>query len=217
MASIGPHIPAHLRSRNPAQPESAAEQPEAGPSIDPVIPAAQTPSATITPPTLSVPRYEEEEEEEEEDADEYAPELPPELAAARANPSGGPPRRAIGPPWGPLRREEEEEESEDEIGPAPPPARHACASDAREDAVTEFMQKEAQRRQAIEVRLAFTHTTPPFWFIFSSLRCACSNAFMHLRTCQLYSSPPLLHRRRRDQRRFSVMSGCSSRLHLRTC
>ena len=158
MASIGPHIPAHLRSRNQAQPESAAEQPEAGPSIVPVIPAAQTPSATITPPTLSVPRYEEEEEEEEDDADEYAPELPPELAAARANPSGGTPRRAIGPPWGPLRREEEEEESEDEIGPAPPPARHARASDAREDAVTEFMQKEAQRRQAIEVRAFGVHT-----------------------------------------------------------
>lgn len=105
-----------------------------------------------------VPRYEEEEEEEDEDV--YVPELPPDLARARANPSSSASshshshsRRPIGPARGPLRREEEEE-SEDEIGPAPlpPPPAGAASAHAHEDAVIEFMQKEAQRRQAIEVR-----------------------------------------------------------------
>jgi len=122
-----------------------------GPSLPPS-------AATITSSTLPVPRYEEEEEDEDADVDDYAPQLPPELAAARAaNPSSGPgpgqaaPRRAIGPAArGPLPCEEEEEESEDEIGPAPPPS--GPSSDAREDAVTEFMRKEEQRRKAIEVR-----------------------------------------------------------------
>ncbi|KAH9005875.1 hypothetical protein EDB86DRAFT_2770512, partial [Lactarius hatsudake] len=89
------------------------------------------------------------EEEEEEDEDSYTPELPPELAAARASASA-PPRRTLGPARGPLRREEEEEESEDEVGPLPPPPPHAGAGppNAHEDAVAEFIQKEAQRRQA---------------------------------------------------------------------
>ena len=162
MASIGPHNPANLLAPNAPEQESTldAEQPEAGPSIGPSLP----PSATkITLPMLPVPRYEEEEEDEDADVDvdEYAPELPPELAAARAanpfsgtapSPCPGPgqvtPRRAIGPAArGPLPCEEEEE---DEIGPAPPPA--GPSSDAREDAVTEFMRKEEQRRKAIEVR-----------------------------------------------------------------
>ena len=126
MASIGPQLPAHLLSSNPV-----IQRP---PQIDP----------QITP----VPRYEEEEEDEDEDC--YVPELPPDLAAARASASN-PPRRTLGPARGPLRREEEEEESEDEIGPLPPPPR-AGPPDAREGAVAEFMQKEAQRRQAVEVR-----------------------------------------------------------------
>jgi hypothetical protein len=170
MASIGPHIPAQFLARNAVgqEPVVDAEQAEAGPSMGPNLPQSAT---TRTLLTLPVPRYEEEEEEEDEevDADEYAPALPPELAATRAtNPSpsgsgGGrdpqqrqaqaaPARRTIGPAArGPLPREEEEEESEeDEIGPAPPPA--GRSSDARKDAVTEFMQKEEQRRQAIEVR-----------------------------------------------------------------
>ncbi|KAN0121448.1 Protein of unknown function (DUF3752) domain containing protein [Russula decolorans] len=103
-------------------------------------------------------RYEEEEEDSDEE-DVYAPELPPDLAAARANANANanptptpsvPPaaRRPIGPARGPLQqREEEEEESEDEIGPAPPPS---SSSHVHEDAVIDFMQKEAQRRQAIE-------------------------------------------------------------------
>src|SRR5579863_7428599 len=100
MDSVGPHIPAHHLARN----ESAvdAEQPEAGPSIGSSLP----PSATmITPPTLPVPRYEEE-EDEDADVDDYAPELPPELAAARAaNPSSGSgPRQAAPPPPAPSRR-----------------------------------------------------------------------------------------------------------------
>lgn len=114
----------------------------------------QAPSAG---PSVPVLRYEEEEEDSEEDA--YAPELPPDLAAARANanPTASttstsssipPARRPIGPARAPLQREEEEE-SEDEIGPAPPPS---SLSHAHEDAVIDFMQKEAQRRQAIEVR-----------------------------------------------------------------
>jgi hypothetical protein len=178
MASIGPDVPAHLLARNAAESESAAEQPEAGPSIGPPISAQTTPAAvTIAPPPVPpVPRY-----EEEEDEDDYVPELPPDLAAARAKPAaGGPPRRTIGPAWGPFRREEEEEESEDEIGPAPPPPPlHAGSSDARarEDAVTEFMQKEELRRQAIEVR---SSSSPP---LYSPLR-AFPNAFMHLRACQ---------------------------------
>ncbi|KAF8499034.1 hypothetical protein F5888DRAFT_1687124 [Russula emetica] len=123
----------------------------------------QAPSATIiavptVPVPVPVPRYEEEEEDSDEDV--YAPELPPDLAAARANAnpissssssSSVPPllRRPIGPARGPLQqREEEEEESEDEIGPAPPP--HSGPSHVHEDAVIDFMQKEAQRRQAIE-------------------------------------------------------------------
>jgi hypothetical protein len=144
MASIGPHIPAHL----PARKETGQGPPEAGPSIGPLVPPAQA------RPAVPVPRYEEE-EEEEEDEDVYVPELPPDLAAARANPSvSSHSRRPIGPARGPLRREEEEEESEDEIGPAPlpPPPAGTASSHAHEDAVIEFMQKEAQRRQAIEVR-----------------------------------------------------------------
>ena len=110
--------------------------------------AVQRPPQTDPQPSSGapVPRY----EEEEEDEDCYVPELPPDLAAARASASG-PPRRTLGPARGPLRREEEEEESEDEIGPLPPPPQ-AGAPNAHEDAVAEFMQKEAQRRQAVEVR-----------------------------------------------------------------
>ena len=152
MASIRPHVPAHLRARDAAEQESA----EAGPSIGPLVPpAAQMPVAAII-----TPRYEEEEEDEDEDV--YVPELPPDLAAARANPSAAaapapapPRRRPIGPAArGPLRREEEEEESEEEeeIGPAPLPS--GPSSHVHEDAVIEFMQKEAQRRLAIEVRCA---------------------------------------------------------------
>ena len=152
MASIRPHVPAHLRARDAAEQESA----EAGPSIGPLVPpAAQMPVAAII-----TPRYEEEEEDEDEDV--YVPELPPDLAAARANPSAAaapppapPRRRPIGPAArGPLRREEEEEESEEEeeIGPAPLPS--GPSSYVHEDAVIEFMQKEAQRRLAIEVRCA---------------------------------------------------------------
>lgn len=163
---IGPQLPAHLLAEGKGS-AAATEQPEAaagaGPStIGPVIPTL--PSATIIPPTLPIPRYEEEEEEEgDEDDDGYAPELPPELAAARANPSGAPPappRRTMGPAWGPLRREEEEEESEEEeeVGPAPPPPPVAGSLAAREDAVMEFMQKEAQRRQAVEVRRHDIHS-----------------------------------------------------------
>jgi hypothetical protein len=160
MASIGPHIPVRILASNAVDQElvvdADAEQPEAGPSMMPSLPPS---GATITRSALPVPRYEE--EEEEDDVDDYAPELPPELAAARAGGAANPssfgsgqattPRRTIGPAArGPLPCEEEEEESEDEIGPAPPPA--GSSSDAREDAVAEFMKKEEQRRQAIEVR-----------------------------------------------------------------
>lgn len=106
-------------------------------------------------PPASVPRYEEEEEDSDGE-DVYAPELPPDLVAARANANANPStssvppaRRPIGPARGPLQREEEEEESDDEIGPAPPPA-VGSSSHIHEDAVIDFMQKEAQRRQAIE-------------------------------------------------------------------
>jgi hypothetical protein len=145
-------------------------------------------------PTLPVPRYEEEEEEDDEDDDAYAPELPPELVAARANPSGAPSsssstpqppqpqRRTMGPARGPFRREEEEEESseEEEIGPAPPPGA-GPSSDAHEDAVKEFMQKEAQRRQAVEVRLM---PTPSIGSFFSACMhpCACVSR-THLCLC----------------------------------
>jgi hypothetical protein len=121
----------------------------------------QAPSAIIAGRTVPVPRYEEEEEDSDEE-DVYAPELPPDLAAARANANANPTtssvplppasRRPIGPARGPLQREEEEEESEDEIGPAPPPGAGPSSSHVHEDAVIDFMQKEAQRRQAIEVR-----------------------------------------------------------------
>src|SRR6266850_3580311 len=200
MDSTGPQIPGHLLAGGIAgrhqESAVATEQPEAaaaaaaaaGPStIGPVIPTQTPPlpSATIIPPTLPVPRYEEEEEEDEdEDEDDgYAPELPPELAAARANPSGAPPqplRRTMGPSWGPLRREEEEEESEEEeIGPAPPPPPGAGSSlAAREDAVTEFMQKETQRRQAVEVRRRHPLDSG------SSFLCACACVdCTHLHLC----------------------------------
>jgi hypothetical protein len=160
MASISPHIPADLLKGNTVDQGSAVEQPEAGPSLGPQIPG-RTGSATIITP-LPLPRY----EEEEEDEDDYAPQLPPDLAAARAIAAGTQRRPTSGPARGPLPREEEEE-SEDEIGPAPPPL-HAGAgqSDAREDAITDFMQKEAQRRQAVEVRLSthasFTSSPPVF-------------------------------------------------------
>jgi len=175
MASVGPHIPAYRLASNAEEiVSSTTEQAEASPSVSVEGPPAhaQTSSrsaaaAMIIPsavaPVLPMQRYEEE-EEEEEDEDGYAPELPPDLAATRANPNvfaarAGPTgptsatRRAIGPARGPLRREEEEEEEseEEEIGPAPPPPPLAAGrTHAREDAVAEFMQKEAQRRQAIE-------------------------------------------------------------------
>ena len=215
MASIGPHIPAHL----PARKEAGQDPPEAGPSIGPLVPPAQA------RPAVPVPRYEEEEEEEEEEEDEdvYVPELPPDLAAARANPSvsSSHARRPIGPALrGPLRREEEEEESEDEIGPAPlpPPPAGTASSHAHEDAVIEFMQKEAQRRQAIEVRFCCVLAVlpppsrfPARVFFGAVLCCACT------RVVSLYSPPPLLYRRRRAPRRLSVTSGCSSRPHLQIC
>jgi hypothetical protein len=128
-------------------------------------------------PPAPVLRYEEEEEDSDEE-DVYAPELPPDLAAARANAnanptSSAPPaaRRPIGPARGPLQREEEEEESEDEIGPAPPPG-IGPSSHVHEDAVIDFMQKEAQRRQAIEVRFS---SSPRLGFLFSY---PCARAFL---------------------------------------
>jgi len=218
MASIGPHTPAHLLARTAEKVEaSAAGQPQVSPSVKG---HAQTPSrssaaATIIPPAVEsvrpiVPRYEEE-EEEDEDEDGYTPELPPDLAAARANPNAagaraGPEsaaRRAIGPARGPFRREEEEEEeSEEEIGPAPLPL--PLATYTREDAVAEFMQKEAQRRQAIEVSCV-SLSPPLFFFLFSSMRWACTR--VRVIVTQLL---PVLRRRQPVPRRFSVRSGCSS-------
>ena len=150
----------------------------------------QAPSAIMVGPTVPAPRYEEEEEDSDEE-DVYAPELPPDLVAARANanptpttssvplapahaPAPAPARRPIGPPRGPLQREEEEEESEDEIGPAPPPgAGLSSSSHVHEDAVIDFMQKEAQRRQAIEVRRSFT-TVWGFPVLVPRLRALCT-------------------------------------------
>ena len=169
MASIGPQFSAHLLAKDAAAERESSTEP--GPSIGPMIPPAptQTPPAIIAEPTVPVPRYEEEEDEEE---DAYAPELPPDLAVARANPTFvplPPPRRPIGPARGPLQqREEEEEESEEEIGPAPPPGT-GPSSHVHEDAIIEFMQKEAQRRQAIEVRFS----PPPSGFSAFVPLCAC--------------------------------------------
>jgi hypothetical protein len=171
-------------------------------------------------PPAPVLRYEEEEEDSDEE-DVYAPELPPDLAAARANAnptvtSSVPPaaRRPIGPARGPLQREEEEEESEDEIGPAPPGP--SSSSLVHEDAVIDFMQKEAQRRQAIEVRFS----SPPSGFPVLVPLCACASlvqCVQHVHACkrvrQCYLPTPLLYRRRHAPRRFSVKSGCSSRPH----
>jgi hypothetical protein len=181
-SSIGPHIPAQLSARKEAE---RREPHEAGPSVGSVVPPAQARLAAAAGP---VPRYEE--EEEDEDEDDYVPELPPDLAAARANPSfsssSSAPhaRRPIGPARGPLRREEEEEESEDEdeIGPAPLPPAGTGSSHAHEDAVIEFMQKEAQRRQAIEVRLCVLCVVP--LHLVSSLRvfrCCAVLVCLHLR------------------------------------
>lgn len=108
--------------------------------------ATHTPQSYPTGPQLppgsysGPPRYEEEEEEEEDD---YAPALPPDLAASRS----GPPKRVLGPSMRPDRREEEEE-SEDEVGPVPLPQGVVLEE---EDGVREFLQKEEQRRKAIEV------------------------------------------------------------------
>ncbi|KAI9509867.1 hypothetical protein F5148DRAFT_683907 [Russula earlei] len=160
---MGPRNPAHPLARNPAAERRSGsgavqQQVKAGPSFTVVGPAIPAQHGSALP----VPRYEEEEEEDEdEDAHGYAPELPPDLAAARAKPSvagagpSRPSRRTIGPARGPFPREEEEEEeeeSEGEIGPTPPPPPlwGRANADPREDAVTEFMQKEAQRRKAIE-------------------------------------------------------------------
>ncbi|KAH9075686.1 hypothetical protein EDB83DRAFT_2504736 [Lactarius deliciosus] len=141
MASIGPQLPSS---------DSVAQRPP------------QTDLRSSGAPVL---RYE---EEEEEDEDTYTPELPPELAAARASASA-PPRRTLGPARGPLRREEEEEESEDEdeVGPLPPPPPHAGAGppNAHEDAVAEFIQKEAQRRQAVEEAARPKTLQRPEWML----------------------------------------------------
>jgi len=183
-SSIGPHIPAQLSARKEAE---RREPHEAGPSIGSVVSPAQARPAATAAAAGPVPRYEE--EEEDEDEDDYVPELPPDLAAARANPSSSSTsssaphaRRPIGPARGPLRREEEEEESEDEIGPAPLPPAGTGSSHAHEDAVIEFMQKEAQRRQAIEVRLCVLCVVG--CSLFSSLRvfrCCAVLVCLHLR------------------------------------
>ena len=186
MASIGPHIPSRPLSGDAGGQESAA-----GPSIGPQI-LGLTESATIITPPLPVPRYEEEEEEEEEEEDYYAPQLPPDLAAARANASG-PQRRTLGPARGPLPCEEEEEESEDEIGPAPPPPPiHAGAgrSDPREDAITEFLQKEALRRQAVEVRLSISGSFTCLCTVLPLRQCA----HPHRSTSQEAARPKTLQR-----------------------
>jgi hypothetical protein len=195
----------------------------------------QATSAIIAGPTVPVPRYEEEEEDSDEE-DVYAPELPPDLAAARANanhthttssiplapaPAPAPARRPIGPARGPLQREEEEEESEDEIGPAPPPGAGPSSSHVHEDAVIDFMQKEAQRRQAIEVR----RSSPPSPVLVPRLRAflALALAHAHVRMCTrvftsvTYLPAFLVYRRRRAPRRFSVKSGCSYRPHRQIC
>ncbi|KAI0286648.1 hypothetical protein BGY98DRAFT_941307 [Russula aff. rugulosa BPL654] len=145
-------------------------------------------------PTVPVPRYEEEEEDSDEDV--YAPELPPDLAAARANANANananatssssvPPaarRRPIGPARGPLQREEEEEGSEDEIGPAPPPL---SSSHVHEDAVIDFMQKEAQRRQAIEFLVLVPLCASGFSSAIRAL--ALAHVYMCMRVYQCHS------------------------------
>lgn len=106
-------------------------------SVGPQLPSGFTPEA---------PRY----EEEEEDEDDYAPALPPDLVATRTGGSNdiGSSRRVHGPAMGPMRREEEEE-SDDEVGPVPLPQGVVLEE---EDGVREFLEKEEQRRKAIEVR-----------------------------------------------------------------
>jgi hypothetical protein len=187
----------------------------------------QAPSAIVAGPTAAVPRYEEEEEDSEEDT--YAPELPPDLAAARANAnhttSSAPPppaRRPIGPARGPLQREEEEE-SEDEIGPAPPLGA-GPSSHVHEDAVIDFMQKEAQRRQAIEVRLSSSCASSGYLVLdplcarVRFLWCNACIAHVHMCTRVLLAYPVLLlYRRQRAPRRSSVTSGCSSRPNRQIC
>ncbi|KAA1468356.1 hypothetical protein DENSPDRAFT_869636 [Dentipellis sp. KUC8613] len=138
MASIGPSIPAHLLSGTP--PKSPSPPAQIGPAMPAPGPSPSAALRAAPPAPVPVPpRYEEEEEEEEDD---YAPMLPPDLAAARAGPS----RRILGPARGP-QREEEEESEEEEVGPAPLPAGYAAPA---HDAVREFMEREEQRRKAVE-------------------------------------------------------------------
>ncbi|KAI0063235.1 hypothetical protein BV25DRAFT_1824826 [Artomyces pyxidatus] len=133
MGSIGPQIPSEIAASSSYS--TTPPPPSIGPSVGPQLPqlASDTPAA-------QAPRYEEEEEEEEDD---YAPALPPDLAAARSSA----PRRQYGPARGPRREEEEEDSDEDDVGPTPLPV---GVQQAERDPVREFMDKEEQRRKAIE-------------------------------------------------------------------
>ncbi|EIM92060.1 uncharacterized protein STEHIDRAFT_117150 [Stereum hirsutum FP-91666 SS1] len=162
MSSIGPSLLPHLvagssktsspppgptPSTGPTILTSAGPQISNGSSPAPAHEPQSYPTGPQLPPSSNPgpPRYEEEEEEEEDD---YAPALPPDLAASRSgtNSSAGPPKRVLGPSMGPARREEEEE-SEDEVGPVPLPQGVVLEE---EDGVREFLEKEEQRRKAIE-------------------------------------------------------------------
>ena len=140
MASIGPQIPAHLlastkQSTTPS-PSPPSSPKRASGTIGPQIPA-QFLNAPSQP-----------QDDEEEDEDDYAPELPPDLVAAQAKPPvAGPSRPVIGPSIGP-QRYTYDDDSDEEIGPAPLPSGYRLKE---KDAVKEFIEKEEQRRKAVEV------------------------------------------------------------------
>ncbi|KAL0949026.1 hypothetical protein HGRIS_009121 [Hohenbuehelia grisea] len=128
MSSIGPQIPAHLLANH-----SNDDDDEPGP-VGP-----QIPSHLLTKPSPQTAAA------EDDSDDDYAPALPPDLAASRA--AAGPSQTRIGPAMPTPGARYDDDDSDDDVGPMPLPA---GVHIEEPDAVTQFMQKEENRRRQAE-------------------------------------------------------------------
>lgn len=106
--------------------------PLAGPSIGPEIPQQSS-----SKPDL----------DSEEDEDDYVPALPPDLVAQRTSQ-----KRIQGPTLPSMAPRDEEDDDDDDVGPMPLPSAYLNSLQEEQDGVTEFLEREKRRKEAIEVQ-----------------------------------------------------------------
>jgi hypothetical protein len=80
--------------------------------------------------------------------DDYVPELPPDLIAAQHSA----PKRAVGPTMPSMRpRDDDDDSDDDDVGPMPLPSAYSNSQHEEQDGVSEFLEREKRRKEAIEV------------------------------------------------------------------